>query len=144
LLPATERLFDTDDTVQEPLDLRGTERIRVVEDEEALREVIRRIPVRSGYEVQTGASGEAAMAVFQAAPEAFALLVTDVTMPKMVGTELASKLRAIRPDLLVLFISGYAQPVLGSTIGDGTDLLEKPFSEHELLTRVHCVLDDNC
>jgi hypothetical protein len=144
LLPATERLFDLDETVQAPLDLRGTERILVVEDEEALREVIRRILLRSGYEVQTGASGDDAMAIFQAAPESFALLVTDVTMPKMVGTELASRLRAIRPDLLVLFISGYAQPVLGSTIGDGTELLEKPFSEHELLTRVRCVLDDNC
>ena len=69
------------------------------------------------------------------------LLLTDVIMPHMVGKEVAEKVRTLRPGLPVLFMSGYAQPVLGSTLGEEITLLEKPFSEKLLLAKVRDVLE---
>ena len=64
-------------------------------------------------------------------------------MPQMLGKELAAKVRELCPDIPVLYMSGYAQPVLASegTLDDGVTLVEKPFSEPVLLERVREVLD---
>jgi FixJ family two-component response regulator len=66
-------------------------------------------------------------------------------MPKMFGKAVASEIRARRPGVRVLFMSGYAQPVLASqgTLEPGVALLEKPFSEEALLGRIHDVLNDD-
>ena len=72
------------------------------------------------------------------------LLLTDVVMPEMLGNEVARQVRAIRPALPVLYMSGYAQPVLdthGAFAGQ-IDLLEKPFTEATLLTRVRRAIDN--
>jgi FixJ family two-component response regulator len=62
-------------------------------------------------------------------------------MPQMVGKDLANKLQELRPYMPVLFMSGYAQPVLGATLGDGYALLEKPFAEQQLLAKLRDALD---
>ncbi len=71
------------------------------------------------------------------------LLLTDVVMPGLQGTELAAEARRHRPALRVLYMSGYAQPLLASqgTLGAGVVLLEKPFTERSLLARIREVLD---
>jgi two-component system cell cycle sensor histidine kinase/response regulator CckA len=71
------------------------------------------------------------------------LLLSDVVMPGMLGKELAERLGAVRPDTRVLFMSGYAQPVLASqgTLEPGVALLEKPFTAADLLTAVRRRLD---
>ena len=64
-------------------------------------------------------------------------------MPQMLGKEVAERILAFRPDIRVLYMSGYAQPVLASqgTLAEGVSLIEKPFSERELLTKTREVLD---
>ena len=63
-------------------------------------------------------------------------------MPKMLGNEVAARVRALRPDIPVLYMSGYAQPVLteNGTLPDGVTIVEKPFTSRELLDRIHTIL----
>jgi PAS domain S-box-containing protein len=144
LLPATDQQpAATDQPAPTTARSRGGETILVVEDEEALREVTRRILTRNGYHVMTAHSGPEALKTAEHAPDPIHLLLTDVIMPHMLGKELATKLRALDPGIRVLYMSGYAQPVLASqgTLDPGVILVEKPFSEPALLDRVRTVLD---
>jgi PAS domain S-box-containing protein len=140
-LPVTERAPLTDVRVDKPRALRGKETILVVEDEDALREVSRRILSRNGYDVMTSSNGFDAIALVEAYDGEIHLLLTDVIMPQMVGKEVAVRIQALRHGLPVLFMSGYAQPILGSTLGEGQALLEKPFTEQQLLAEVRDLLD---
>jgi DNA-binding response OmpR family regulator len=115
----------------------------VVEDEETLREMVVRILDRNGYRVMTVPTVVEALQESSALDQRIDLLLTDLVMPTMLGSELARRVRELRPDLKVLFMSGYAQPVLGEQIAldEGIDLLEKPFTADALLTRVRATLD---
>ncbi|HUB73958.1 MAG TPA: PAS domain S-box protein [Solirubrobacteraceae bacterium] len=117
----------------------GGETILLVEDELALRAVARRILTRAGYRVIAVASGAEAVALAATELDEIDLLLTDVIMPQMQGPQLAERLREVRPELRVLFMSGFAQPILDSrgTLGRGVLLLEKPFSAPMLLERVN-------
>ncbi|KUL41389.1 hypothetical protein ADL15_03815 [Actinoplanes awajinensis subsp. mycoplanecinus] len=121
------------------------ETVLVVEDEEALREVTERIFTRSGYRVITAGDGVAAIALATTHVGEIHLLVTDVVMPRMRGKEVAERVREIRPDIAVLFMSGYAQPVLASQgrLEPGAILVDKPFSSAELLAKAGQVLNGN-
>jgi hypothetical protein len=116
----------------------GGETVLVVEDEDAIREVTRRILSRNGYNVIIASGGPEALALTRESGAKIDLLLTDVVMPNMLGKEVAQQLVAIQPSLRVLYMSGYAQPVLASegTLGAGVLLLEKPFSETMLLDKV--------
>ena len=127
--------------VETPGRVRGSETIMIVDDEDALREVASRILTRNGYVVMTSANGPDAIADVQAFDGTIDLLLSDVIMPRMLGKEVAQRIRALRPEIPVLFMSGYAQPVLGSTLGENFALLEKPFTEQQLLTEVRNVLE---
>ncbi|MEV4351952.1 ATP-binding protein [Actinoplanes sp. NPDC049596] len=118
--------------------------ILLVEDEDALRQVAHRILTRSGYDVLPAAGGEQAIHIAQTHPGTIDLLLSDVIMPKMFGNEVAARIQAIRPGTPVLFMSGYAQPVLteNGTLPDGVLIIEKPFTSHELLDRIHTVMHD--
>jgi len=111
------------------------ETILVVEDEDALREVARRIFVRNGYHVITAASGPEAIEIVRAFQGDIHLLVTDVIMPQMLGKEVADKVLALKPDIEVLFMSGYARRVLSTQgmLDPNVALVEKPFSEADLM-----------
>jgi CheY-like chemotaxis protein len=119
------------------------ETVLVVEDAEALREVTRRIFARNGYRVITAANGPQALEISRGHPGEIHLLVTDVVMPGMLGNEVAEKMRAIKPGIEVLFMSGYARPVLASQgrLDPGVALVEKPFSEADLLAQAGQVLN---
>jgi PAS domain S-box-containing protein len=121
----------------------GGETVLVVEDEPAIREVVRRILRRSGYEVLMTESPLDALEAACRHDGQIHLLMTDVVMPRMLGKDVAERVRALRPEVKVLFMSGYAQPVLASsgTLEPGVMLLEKPFSESVLLETVRRVLD---
>jgi CheY-like chemotaxis protein len=127
----------------EPAIARGGETVLVVEDEDALREVTRRILARKGYEVIVASDGKEAIDVVEAYPGVVDLLLTDVVMPHMLGKQVAEEIRARRPGLRVVFMSGFAQPVLGAqgTLEEGVVLVSKPFSESELLTKIRETLD---
>ena len=112
------------------------ESVLVVEDEDALRAVTERILTRGGYHVITAANGPEAFDAARAYPGEIHLLITDVVMPLMLGREVAEKIRAIKPGIAVLYMSGYARPVLASEgrLDPGMALVEKPFSAADLLS----------
>jgi len=119
------------------------ETVLVVEDEAALRVVTERIFTRNGYHVITAANGHEALDIAREHPGEVHLLVTDVVMPHMLGKEVAERMRAIKPEIEVLYMSGYAQPVLASQgrLEPGVALVEKPFSEADLLAKAAQVLN---
>jgi signal transduction histidine kinase/CheY-like chemotaxis protein len=119
------------------------ETVLVVEDEEALREVTKRIFARNGYHVITANDGPDALRVAADHPGEIHLLVTDVVMPHMLGKEVAERMRLIRPEIEVVFMSGYARGVLTSEgrLDPGVALVEKPFSEVDLLAVAGQVLN---
>jgi len=132
--------------IEEPAPYHRTpkgETVLVVEDEEALREVTERIFTRSEYQVITAANGVEAITLASTHDGEIHLLITDVVMPKMLGKEVAERIREIRPDIAVLFMSGYAQPVLASQgrLDPGVALVDKPFSSAELLAKAGQVLN---
>ena len=120
----------------------GSETILLVEDEPALREVTARMLKRNGYRVLIAADGAAAVEIASGHEGEIALLLTDVVMPNMLGREVAAEVSQLRPGIGVLYISGYAQPVLGAqgTLEPGVALLEKPFTEPGLLKKIREVL----
>ncbi|WP_344618377.1 PAS domain S-box protein [Dactylosporangium salmoneum] len=112
--------------------------VLVAEDEPALREVTTRILRRGGYTVLAAADGLAALHLAAEHGGPIHLLLTDVVMPGMLGRVLAERLLRTRPATRVLFMSGYAQPVLTSNgiLDPGVHLLEKPFTGTDLLNAV--------
>ncbi|BCJ46291.1 histidine kinase [Actinoplanes ianthinogenes] len=111
--------------------------VLVAEDEDALREVTSRILRRGGYTVLTANGGEEALRL--AAENRIDVLLTDVIMPGMLGKDLADAVTTRYPRTKVLFMSGYAQPVLTNhgTLAVGVHLLEKPFTSAELMRALH-------
>jgi len=114
--------------------------VLLVDDEPAVRRSVRRILQRGGYEVVEASSGGDALKCAQE-DEAnnILLLVTDVVMPRMDGKELAQRLRAKRPEMPVLFISGFTgdPEFLAAFPDEETDFLGKPFMPDELLEKAH-------
>jgi DNA-binding NtrC family response regulator len=119
------------------------ETILLVEDEQNLRTMAGRILSRNGYQVREAADGPAAIRLAGQPAERIDLLISDMVMTGMLGTEVVGRVHALRPGLPALFITGYAQQVLdarGEHAGD-LDILDKPFTEDALLTRVRRALD---
>jgi two-component system cell cycle sensor histidine kinase/response regulator CckA len=121
--------------VAAPLD--RVETILLVEDEAALREVTRRILNAAGYAVLAAADGPAAIALAVQHQGSIDLVLTDVVMPGMLGHHLADRLRELRPSIRVLFMSGFAGPVIDGAVATHCDgLIEKPFTAPGLLERI--------
>ena len=116
--------------------------ILLVEDEVQVREAARRILVGAGYEVICACDGREALAACRDLLGSIDLMVTDVIMPKMSGKELADRLTYLRPDMRVLFVSGYPENQLSSHGVTSSELafLSKPFSPESLLAKVRELL----
>jgi two-component system cell cycle sensor histidine kinase/response regulator CckA len=119
----------------------GRETVLVVEDEEAVRGFAVASLQRHGYQVLSASSGEEALNVASAYDGTIHLLLTDVVMPGMKGPELAGRLRALRPGLRVLLMSGYAADVVTSSDLKDASLVAKPFSAASLSRTVRNALD---
>jgi two-component system, cell cycle sensor histidine kinase and response regulator CckA len=144
LLPASQEEATEEPAEPEPVATLGHgETLLVVEDEAALRDVAGRILSGAGYHVLSADGGTRALEVAALHEGAIDLLVSDVVMPGMLGKELAERLTGVRPETRVLYMSGYAQPVLASqgTLDPGVALLEKPFTAEDLLAAVRKRLD---
>jgi signal transduction histidine kinase len=118
------------------------ETVLVVEDETAMREVTRRILARNGYHAIAVASGHDALTALTRHLEHIDVLLTDVILPHMQGSELAGKIRIRQPAVRVVFMSGYTQDHLAAqgVLEPGVHLIEKPFSETTLLTKLREIL----
>jgi CheY-like chemotaxis protein len=123
--------------------LRGSETILLAEDDAQVRTLAATVLRRHGYRVLEAASGAEALVLVEQQREPTHLLLTDVVMPKMSGRELWQRLAASRPEMKVLFMSGYTDDavvrhgVLGSEFG----FVQKPIGATALLTKVRAVLD---
>ena len=122
---------------------RGTETILLVEDQPELRRLARRVLLSGGYEVLEAGSAEEALAQFERHTGPIHLALTDVVMPGMSGKGLADRLKVLRPEMAVVYISGYSSEEIhqrGIT-GDRIDFLQKPFSPDSLLEKVRETLN---
>ncbi len=120
------------------------EHILVVEDEPGVRKITERILRGAGYEVTGTDRGAEALEMCGEGAQAIDLLLTDVVMPEVLGTELVVAARASRPELRVLFMSGYSHEVLAPEALAGqsdSSFIEKPFNAGELLRAVRGLLD---
>src|SRR6201984_510806 len=121
----------------------GTETILLVEDEANLRYLARQYLEKQGYKVIEAADGAVAMQIAVAHEAVIHLLLTDVIMPGINGRELAQRISEIRPNVKVLYMSGYTENVIGhdGTLDAGIRLLQKPFNLRDLKNKVREVLD---
>ena len=123
-------------------DLTGMGTILLVEDEEAVRAFSARVLRSKGYEVLEAPSGDSALELLETKADSVDLLITDVVMPRVDGPTLVKQVRENRPDLKVIFISGYTEDAFRKRLGEDTDVhfLPKPFSLKQLASKVKEVL----
>jgi PAS domain S-box-containing protein len=142
LVPAPDESSKRHQAAMTPPRGRTSATLLVVEDAEDLREITELILTRNGYHVITASNGRAALDVVKNYAAKIDLLLTDVVMPHMQGPELAKRVLALHPEIRVLYMSGYAQPMLGDSgiLEEGILLIEKPFTEPVLLAKVEQAL----
>jgi PAS domain S-box-containing protein len=110
-LPVVEKkLLKEDPAVSAPV-RGGSERILLVDDEETIVRMEQQVLTRLGYQVTVRTASIEALAAFKAYPEGFDLLLTDMTMPNMTGTQLAAAVKAIRPDIPVIICTGFSEQI---------------------------------
>jgi PAS domain S-box-containing protein len=141
LLPVTDETMSAAVEVTALPSSRSSETVLVVEDSDDLREIVERILSGNGYHVLVAPNGPAAIDLARGYDGHIDLLLSDVVMPLMLGNDLAARILASRPDLRVLYMSGFAQPAFGTTGKADLVLLDKPFNEPTLLARVRQTLE---
>jgi two-component system cell cycle sensor histidine kinase/response regulator CckA len=142
ILPAIDEV-ETKPTIVWRERPRGTETVLLVEDEDAVRRLVHRALELHGYSVLSARSGEEAEQIEQSHPGPIDLLLTDVVMPGMSGRELADSLKSRRPQLKILYMSGYTND---EVVRHGVSLardafLQKPFTPVSLMAKVRAALD---
>ena len=120
-----------------------TQTILLTEDEPALRALASRILSTHGFRVMEACDGEMAISISEAYQDTIHLLVTDVVMPGMSGRQLAERLVAVRPELKVLYVSGYTDDavVRHGVLQAETPFLQKPFTPNALIQKVWDIID---
>jgi two-component system cell cycle sensor histidine kinase/response regulator CckA len=128
-----------------PSSVRGEETVLVVEDEDGVRELMWKILTDHGHTVLEARHGRDALTVAAGYNHPIELLVTDVVMPEMGAGELVSQLSSGRPNLKVLYVSGYTNDEVtrrGVSQAAGSAFIQKPFTAEELMRKVRAVLDE--
>ena len=121
----------------------GSEAILLLEDEPALRELVREVLQGAGYKVVTGATPQEALRAALAAGSTVDLVLTDVVMPHLSGKEAAAQVRDVHPKAPVLYMSGYTDEAIGhhGVLEESEHFLQKPFTTEVLLNKVRQVLE---
>jgi CheY-like chemotaxis protein len=122
---------------------RGSETILLVEDEDGVRRLLQHVLDRRGYRVLVAPGGDEALEIFRQRGSEIDIVLTDMVMPKMNGRELADRLNEIRPDLRIMFMSGYPGDVLMRTgaLRPGMSVLQKPLRPDVLAAKLREALD---
>lgn len=122
---------------------KGSETILLVEDEQAILDMVQTMLERVGYHVLPAVSPDEAIRISSRSESEIHLVMTDVIMPSMNGRELADTLLKSRPNLKCLFMSGYTDDVIADkgVLDAGLDFINKPFLQHELLAKIRSILD---
>jgi DNA-binding response OmpR family regulator len=123
---------------------RGSETLLLVEDEEAVRALAARVLKANGYTVLTAADADEAEHISANYASAIDLLITDVIMPRTSGPQLARRLLIVRPQMRVLYISGYTDAAVAEHGGLDAEaaLFQKPFTPSSLAKKVREILDE--
>jgi PAS domain S-box-containing protein len=142
VLPALTREGPELRPAVEPASARAlTGTVLLVEDEQIVRELAGRALAAAGHTVLEASSGADALLLAGGYPGAIDVLLTDVVMPGMGGRELAERLAAVRPDLRILFTSGYTDDEVWKSDGDGTAFIGKPFTTSALRAKISELLE---
>ena len=125
-------------------EISGSETVLIVEDNDALRKLAKNVLRKYGYEILEAENGEKALNVSETHEGPIHLLLTDVVMPRMSGTDLSEKLRSIRPETRVIYMSGYTADAIvrNGILRQNINFIEKPFSLESLAKKVRQVLDN--
>jgi len=123
---------------------RGSERILFVDNEEAIVEAAKWMLHSLGYEVVVRRNGLEALGLFREDPAGFDLVITDQTMPKMTGTELAKELTKVRPDIPIILCTGFSEPIAGKTAEDAglREVVMKPIVMSNMAETIRRALDE--
>jgi len=123
--------------------LRGTETILLVEDQEELRRFTATVLRGQGYEVVEAANAAEALQLAERYDGPIQLMLTDVVMPGLNGEQLANRLRPLRPEMRVLFMSGYPENVIAheGVLDSGVHYIQKPFTPYSLASKVRAELE---
>jgi two-component system cell cycle sensor histidine kinase/response regulator CckA len=143
-LPRVDEPAESLESAERPArSLHGTETIMVAEDTAAVRAVLRDVLERHGYTVVEAASGREALQLAGRRSGGIDLLVTDVVMPELSGRDLVRELRAAKPDLKVLYMSGYTDDAVlrQGMLEPGAEFIQKPFRPDDLARRIRDLLD---
>jgi PAS domain S-box-containing protein len=121
----------------------GSETVLVVEDDDGIRAVIKRILERAGHRVIEATNGAEALRICEKSADSIDLVLSDIAMPEMQGPDLARRIRERHPDMAMLLMSGYAESASqqGDFLGDGVEFLGKPFSPDALTRKIRHILD---
>jgi PAS domain S-box-containing protein len=129
-LPCVDQIADIDEAVPASVDYRGAETVLLVEDEDMVRQIASEMLLTNGYRVLQASHGNEALEVSRQHDGAIDLMVTDVVMPLMSGPELAQRLALTRPEMRVLFMSGYTDEAIihHGVMQQRAAFLQKPFT----------------
>ena len=143
-LPVTEDEIETSvaptaDTSSQ----RGSETVLLVEDEEIVRKITKRLLEENGYNVLQAGSGEEAIRVFTRFKEPIHLLITDVVMPMLSGKDVADQIESVHPETKVLYMSGYTDEAIvhHGIVDADIEFIQKPFTERGLTRKIREILD---
>ncbi len=132
---------DTMETTRRDMDGRGGT-VLLVEDSDAVRAVVAKMLEEGGFTVLQASGGEEALAFARRGDAQIDLLLTDIVMPEVSGVELADRLERERPDVRILFMTGYAEEVVVNEgiLGKGRECIGKPFTQEQITRRVRKIL----
>jgi CheY-like chemotaxis protein len=142
-LPVVEAERDDAPAPPPPAPRSGAETVLLVEDEHLVRQVTHEILRRNGYRVLEASDGVEALAIVRQHPDPIDLLLTDVVMPRMNGHELVELARPLRPEMRILYVSGYSEEAITrqGQLTEGIELLAKPFTPGVLTAKIRTLLD---
>ncbi len=137
-----EKVAEIEKRVEEP-PKNGTETILIVEDDPSVRKVVSDVLIDSGYEIITAEDGQQAIEKFSENRTRIKLILMDMVMPKKSGLEAYREIRLLKPDIRVLFTSGYTADFIQSRgeLDKDAELIMKPVKPHDLLRKIREMLD---